>query len=100
MFRNTSTTHTVHPAPGQWHVVTATLTGDHIFVKLDGRAVVDGKNSRARGGYVDLSCSKASKAQFRNVMLRPQGMNALFNGSDLANWKAVGPAPPKKAGMF
>ena len=57
-------------------------------------------NSRARGGYVDLVCSKAGKAQFRNIMLRPSGMNALFNGSDLANWKAVGPAPPKKAGML
>lgn len=90
----------VHPAPGQWHSIEATLAGDHISVKLDGRAVVDGKNSRARGGYVDLSCSKAGKAQFRNVLLRPSGMNALFNGSDLANWKAVGPAPPKKAGMF
>jgi pSer/pThr/pTyr-binding forkhead associated (FHA) protein len=90
----------IHPASGQWHTVETTLSGDHISVKLDGRQVADGKNSRARGGYVAFSCSKAGKAQFRNVMLRPAGMNALFNGSDLSNWKAVGPAPPKKAGMF
>ena len=90
----------VRPAAGQWHAVEATLSGDHISVKLDGRQVTDGKNSRARGGYVDFSCSKAGKVQFHNVMLRPLGMNSLFNGSDLSSWKAVGPAPPKKAGMF
>jgi len=90
----------VHTAPGQWHTLEATLSGDHISTKVDGRQVADGKNSRARGGYVDLTCSKAGKAQFRNLMLRPISMNVLFNGSDLSNWKAVGPAPPKKAGMF
>ena len=90
----------VRPTPGQWHAVEATLSGDHISVNLDGRQVTDGKNSRARGGYIDFSCSKAARAQFRSVMLRPLAMNSLFNGSDLSNWKAVGPAPPKKAGMF
>lgn len=89
-----------HPALGQWHNIDATLSGDHISVKLDGRQVVDGKNPRARGGFIDLSCSNAGKIQFRNLMLRPLAMTALFNGSDLSNWKAVGPPPPKKAGML
>ncbi len=89
-----------HPASSQWHTVEATLSGEHISVKVDGRQVAEGKNSRARGGVIGLSCNKANRAQFRNIMLRPLGMNSLFNGSDLSNWKAVGPPPPKKAGMF
>lgn len=90
----------VHPSLGQWHTVNATLSGERISVRLDGRQLVDGKNSRARGGFVDLGCSKAGKVQFRNLLLRPTGMAALFNGSDLSNWKAVGPPPPKKGGLF
>ncbi len=88
------------PSLGQWHNVDAILSGDRISVRLDGRQVVDGKNSRARGGFVDLSCSRAGRIQLRNIMLRPMGMNALFNGSDLSNWKAVGPPPPKKGGLL
>ena len=90
----------VHPAPGQWHSVEAIFSGDHISVKLDGRPVAQGQNSRAKAGVIALGCSKAGQAQFRNLKLKPLLSKTLFNGTDLSGWKAVGPPPPKKAGML
>jgi hypothetical protein len=86
----------VHPALNQWHNLEANLSGDHFVVTLDNRGLVDGKDPRGKAGLIELGCSKAGKVQFRNIKLRPLGAKALFNGSDLAGWKAVGPPPPKK----
>ncbi|HEY6370009.1 MAG TPA: family 16 glycoside hydrolase [Candidatus Sulfotelmatobacter sp.] len=90
----------VHPALNQWHSVDATLSADHITIKLDGKQVVDGKNARSRAGVITLGCNKAGRVQFRNLKLKPVGMKVLFNGTDLSGWKAVGPPPPKKKGMI
>lgn len=90
----------VHPALNQWHSVEATLVGDHMTVKLDGRQVVDGKNSRSRAGVIVIGCNKAGVVHLRNLKLKPLGMKSLFNGTDLSGWKAVGPPPPKKKGML
>jgi F0F1-type ATP synthase epsilon subunit len=90
----------VHPAANQWHSVEATFAGDRISVKLDGRKVAEGQNSRAKAGIVALGCSKAGRVQFRNLKLKPLLTKSLFNGSDLTGWKAVGPPTPKKASML
>ncbi|HLW86635.1 MAG TPA: family 16 glycoside hydrolase [Candidatus Sulfotelmatobacter sp.] len=89
-----------HPALNQWHTLEATLSAEHITIKLDGRQVADGKNSRARAGVVALGCRKAGKVQFRDVRLKPLGAKVLFNGSDLSGWKPVGAPPPKKPGKL
>lgn len=90
----------VHPALNQWHTVEATLAAEHITIKVDGRQVVDGKNARNRAGMIALACKQAGRMRFRNLKLKPLGMKALFNGSDLSGWKAVGPPPPKKGGVL
>jgi hypothetical protein len=90
----------VHPAAGQWHSVEATFSGDKISVKLDGRGAADGKNPRAKAGVIVFGCGKSAGAQFRNIKLKPLIAKALFNGTDLSGWKAVGPPPPKKEGKI
>src|SRR5215472_2008216 len=90
----------VHPAPGQWHKLEASFSGDHISVKVDGRTVSQKQNSRAKAGVIALSCGKAGTVQYRNMKLKPLLTKTLFNGSDLSGWKAVVPPPPKKAGML
>jgi hypothetical protein len=90
----------VHPALNQWHTLEATLAAEHITIKLDGRQVVDGKNTRSRAGVIALACKQAGRMRFRNLKLKPLGMKALFNGADLSGWKAVGPRPPKKGGVL
>ena len=90
----------VRPTAGQWHNLEATFSGDHLSVKLDGRKVAEGQNSRAKAGIIVLSCGKSGRVQFRNLKLKPLLTKSLFNGTDLSGWKAVGPPPPKKAGML
>ena len=90
----------VHPALNQWHTLDATLSAEHITIKLDGRQVADGKNTRARAGVIDLGCRKAGKVQFRDLKLKPLAGKLLFNGTDLSGWKPVGAPPPKKPGKL
>jgi len=90
----------VHPVASQWHTVEATFSGDRMSVKLDGRKVAEGQNSRAKAGVIMVGCGGAGRVQFRNLKLKPLISKNLFNGSDLSGWKAVGPPPPKKAGML
>jgi hypothetical protein len=90
----------VHPALNQWHTLDATLSAEHITIKLDGRQVADGKNTRARAGVIDLGCRKAGKVQFRDLKLKPLAAKLLFNGTDLSGWKPVGAPPPKKPGKL
>jgi hypothetical protein len=90
----------VHPAAGQWHTVEAAFAGDHLSVKVDGQKAAEGQNSRAKAGVIVLGCAKAGRVQFRSLKLKPLISKSLFNGSDLSEWKAVGPPPPKKPGMI
>ena len=90
----------VHPAIGRWHTLEAFLSGEKIVVLVDDKKLVDGKDSRAKGGFITLGCRRAAGVEFRNLKLRLLGTKSLFDGSDLAGWTRVGPPPPKKAGML
>jgi len=90
----------LRPEANQWHTIDATLSGDHITVKLDGYSVADGRSARSHAGFIALSCAKGARMQFRNIRLKPLDMKTLFNGNDLSGWKVVNPPPPKKVGVF
>lgn len=42
---------------------------------------------REPGRSLDASVTATSPAQFRNVKLRPTGLQSIFNGKDLTGWK-------------
>jgi hypothetical protein len=88
----------VHPSLNQWHTAEVQASGDHVLVKIDGAKVTEGKSLSSRAGYLALACDRGCKTQFRNLKLKPTGLQALFNGTDLNGWKSVGtqPPPPKK----
>lgn len=81
-----------------WHSYEITAEGDHITAYLDGRKAVDAHDSSAKMGYVGLQFLKSDEVEFRNVKLRPIGLQPLFNGVDLTGWEKVdranAPAPP------
>ncbi|MEO7651849.1 MAG: DUF1080 domain-containing protein [Bryobacteraceae bacterium] len=85
----------VSPAPGQWHTYEVELTGNHFVVKLDGAAILYGRNDKSRAGYIGFQYNKDKKIEFRNIKLKPLGLRSLFNGKDLKGWQEV--APSKKA---
>lgn len=84
--------------PNQWHAVELEASGDELTVKIDGRKVASGKDSKSHAGYIALSCQRGGRYDFRNIKLKPLGLKSIFNATDLSGWKAVNPPVQKPAG--
>ena len=82
----------VAAAPGEWHTYEVQAAGDHWIVKLDGKRVLDGRDPKSKSGYIGLQYNKDKKIEFRNIKLKPLGLEPIFNGKSLAGWKVVEPA--------
>ncbi len=70
----------------QWRTFYATVQGDRVTVTLDGKTVneyID--TSGLKRGYIGLQFN-AGPISFRNVLLRPLGVDPIFNGKDLSQW--------------
>lgn len=78
----------------EWHTFEVVAEGRHFVVKLDGREVLDYTDPKPVGcGRIGLQFN-TGKVEFRNVKLRPLGLQSIFNGKDLAGWK---PFPDRKS---
>jgi hypothetical protein len=74
------------PAADQWHTFHVTAEGDSITIVLDGERVFEyGDPSPIRIGHINLQ-SREGPVAFRNIRLRPLGLEPLFNGGDLEGW--------------
>lgn len=74
------------PMADEWHAFDVTLVGDNMTVVLDGRQVLEYTDpSPVRIGHVSLQ-SREGPVAFRNVRLRPLGLQPLFNGKNLDGW--------------
>ncbi len=77
-----------------WQSFEVTARGGHFLVKVDGRQVLDYTDPAPLGrGRIGLQLNKGAVA-FRNIKLRPLGLESIFNGRDLAGWKVF---PGKKS---
>ncbi len=80
----------------QWHAYEIRAEGGRFQVRLDGREVLDYTDPAPLGfGYIGLQHNEGS-VEFRNVKLKPLGLNPIFNGHDLTGWKAY----PEMASRF
>src|SRR5258708_1374151 len=70
--------------PDEWHTMEMEAEGDHFVVKLDGKKILDARDSKSRAGHVGLQYNKDNKVEFRNIKLKPLGLKPIFNGKDLA----------------
>ncbi len=79
-----------------WHTFDITANGGRFVVKLDGQTVLDYTDPKPLGrGFIGLEFN-TGKVEFRNIKLRPLGMQPLFNGRDLSGWKTY----PEMASRF
>ncbi len=74
------------PAADQWHSFEVTADGERLTIVLDGERVFEyGDTSLVRIGHIGLQ-SREGPVAFRNIRLRPIGLEPLFNGRDLDDW--------------
>jgi len=74
-------------AAGKWHTFTVTARGGDFTVELDGLQVLEYSDESPIGrGHIGLQLNRGQVA-FRNIMLKPLGLEPIFNGKDLSGWK-------------
>jgi hypothetical protein len=79
-----------------WRTFTVKTQGGHFTVAIDGEKVLDYQDPQPLGrGYIGLQFNEG-KVEFRNVKLKPLGLESIFNGKDLTGWKEF----PGKASKF
>ncbi|MBI1247639.1 DUF1080 domain-containing protein [bacterium] len=73
--------------PGEWHTFEVRVEGAKIEVKLDGKVVTSYEDKDYLGkGFIGLQHNEG-KVRFRNIVLKPLGLESIFNGKDLSGWK-------------
>ena len=71
----------------EWQTYDVTAEGGRFTVKLDGKLVVDYTDGKPIGrGFIGLQLN-SGKVEFRNVKLKPLGLESIFNGKDFTGWK-------------
>lgn len=60
----------VNPVPNQWHTYEVTIRGNHFVATLDGKKILDGKNTKFKFGYIGLQHHKDMKIEFRNLSVK------------------------------
>jgi hypothetical protein len=75
--------------PNQWNNYEVEVQGDHFVVKLNGRKILDGRDKESKIGHIGLQYNKDNKIEFRNIKLKPLGLNPFFGGKDLTGWREV-----------
>ena len=71
----------------QWQSYEVTVMGGSISVKLDGQPIVQYTDAQPlQRGHIGLQYNQGRVA-FRNIRVKPLGLQSLFNGQDLTGWK-------------
>lgn len=79
-----------------WHSFDVTAQAGQFRVLLDGQEVLDYTDPTPIGrGRIGLQFNQGA-VEFRNVKLKPLGLQAIFNGRDLSGW----PVLPDKKSVF
>ena len=72
--------------PQQWRTFHVRVVGNRVDVTCDGQPISQYTDtSGLRRGYIGLQFN-AGEIKFRNVILRPLGIQPIFNGKDLSEW--------------
>ena len=74
-----------HSSAG-WQTYEITLKGPSVTIKLDDKVIVEYAENPVPRGLIGLQINQG-RVEFRNIKLKPLGLQSMFNGKDLAGWK-------------
>jgi hypothetical protein len=74
--------------PDTWHTFDVTAAGPRFTVKIDGVTALEYIDEHpVHRGHIGLQ-HNSGQVEFKNVKLKPLGMESIFNGNDLSGWKS------------
>jgi hypothetical protein len=74
------------PAADEWHSFDVAVLDGEFAVRLDGKSVLQYADAKPiRMGHIGLQ-SREGAVAFRNIRLKPMGMQPLLNGRNLDGW--------------
>ncbi|MGI9519022.1 MAG: 3-keto-disaccharide hydrolase [Pirellulaceae bacterium] len=77
---------TAYPTTNDFNLLEVSVNQESIRVWINGEAITDYVDPRPLGrGFIGLQFA-AGEARFRNIALRPLGLETLFNHQDLTGW--------------
>jgi len=86
------------PAANGWNSYEVQAHGTHLVVSLNGKITADGTNAKNRIGYFEFAAPQGTRLEVRSILLKPLGLDPLYNNSNLDGWKAVSaPASQNKS---
>ncbi|MEO7145474.1 MAG: DUF1080 domain-containing protein [Bryobacteraceae bacterium] len=59
--------------PDQWNNYTITTDGNHYTIVLNGKTLLDTRDSKHLSGVIGFQCQKNNRVEFRNIRLKPIG---------------------------
>jgi hypothetical protein len=75
-----------HPAADEWHSFDVAVLDDEFAVRLDGKPALQYTDAKPLHiGHIGLQ-SREGEVAFRNVRLKPMGLQPLLNGRNLDGW--------------
>jgi hypothetical protein len=57
--------------PDQWNKYEITAQGDHFVINLNGKTLLDARDSKHSSGVIGFQCQKDQRIEFRNIKLLP-----------------------------
>ncbi|MBM3834150.1 MAG: DUF1080 domain-containing protein [Verrucomicrobia bacterium] len=74
---------------GRWNSYDVTADGDRLVLRLNDKVVLDTRDKKHARGTIALQYNGQGEVKFRNVKLKPLGLQSIFNGKDLSGWKEI-----------
>lgn len=75
---------------GRWNTYHLTARGPELVVRLNGAIVLEARDSKHARGVIGLQqYNGQGTVKFRNLRLKPLGLESIFNGKDLTGWREI-----------
>ena len=79
----------VRTTPERWHRYEILVQGNQFVVKLNDEKLLDARHDAHRTGHIGLQYNQGKKIEFRNIKLKPLGLQSIFDGKSLKGWRKV-----------